>query len=299
MLHVVAGIDDGGNGGRVDDCGEPTEKAGSTNATSKNDEHALLTDHATADLVRAVSVRRANLAVYRSYTRQTCDVVAYNSSVGETVGRIIVVAAVLLILLCSSSLIAASAYYTINRNEIDSRIQSISTPRPTAVPSTVRGNATPGPTVNASPRTGVVREQWAISAVASSEYANPQFAARQATGAPDTPNCGDFETAWASGKKARPEWIELNFSVPVFAQKVIVHESYNPGNVVQIDLKQPNGSYSTIFKGRDPTRACPGQLSPVFEQTNFPVTTVRIYVEDPSDTWAEIDAVQLVGVPAN
>ena len=99
-------------------------------------------------------------------------------------GRIFAVVAVLLILLCSSSLIAVSAYYTVNRNEIDSRIQSMSTPRPTAVASTVRGNATPVPTPNASPRSGVVREQWAISAVASSEYANPQFAARQATGSP-------------------------------------------------------------------------------------------------------------------
>lgn len=214
-------------------------------------------------------------------------------------GRIAAIVAILLILVCSGSLVAVSAYYTVNQNAINERIKAIGTPPPTAVPVVTRSAPSPGATPNASPRNGVVREQWAVAAIASSEFANPQFAARQATGAPDTPSCGDFDTAWASGKKARPEWIEVSFSVPVFAQKVIVYESYNPGNVVQIDLKQPNGTYSTIFKGRDPTTACPGQLSPVFVQTTYPVNTVRIYVEDPGDGWAEIDAVKLVGEPAN
>ena len=45
-----------------------------------------------------------------------------------------------------------------------------------------------------------VIRQWASSATAGSEYSNTDWSANQATGAPDTPDCGDQETAWAPRK---------------------------------------------------------------------------------------------------
>ena len=44
---------------------------------------------------------------------------------------------------------------------------------------------------------GQVR-QWAVAAEASSEFADPEWAAIQATNAPDTARCGDYQTAWAT-----------------------------------------------------------------------------------------------------
>ncbi|MFN8532225.1 MAG: hypothetical protein U0556_01590 [Dehalococcoidia bacterium] len=226
---------------------------------------------------------------------------------------VLLVAGGILVALCSCSSIGVAGYYVMNQSAIDSVMQSIATPTPeptrpstsalnrtpTAVPS--RSPALPSPTGSAGrpadPQRGVLREQWATAATASSEFASPQFAALQATGMPNTPRCGDFDTAWASAKKNPQEWLEAKFAVPVRATGVVVYESFRPGRVVQIDLREPNGTLHTIFKGKDPTTTCPGQFSPQFPPTSFLVSAVRVLVEDPTEAeaYAEIDAVQLIG----
>jgi hypothetical protein len=225
---------------------------------------------------------------------------------------LLLVAGGVLVALCSCSSIGVAGYYVLNQNAIDGMMQSIPTPTaeptrpspatvsrtPTVAPSPVP--APPSPSAPARPadqQRGVLREQWAVAATASSEFASPQFSALQATGMPNTPRCGDFETAWASAKKNPIEWLEVRFAVPVRATGVVVYQSFRPGRVVQIDLREPNGTLHTIFKGKDPTTTCPGQFAPQFPQTSFLVNAVRIYVEEPTDPdgYAEIDAVQLIG----
>jgi hypothetical protein len=222
------------------------------------------------------------------------------------VGRtVLLVVAGLLVALCSCGTIAAAGYYSVNQATIDSLIQAIATTTPQPPRNPTR-TATPDPDVTrpvATPRpaepggTGPLREQWGTGATASSEYANPQFSALQAAGPPNTPRCGDFETAWASAKKTPTEWIEVKFAVPVRATRVVIYESFRPGRVVQVDLREPNGTLHTVFKGRDPTTTCPGEFAPQFPPTTFLSNAVRVYVEDPPDreAYAEIDAVQLVG----
>ncbi|GIW08441.1 MAG: hypothetical protein KatS3mg060_3246 [Dehalococcoidia bacterium] len=217
-----------------------------------------------------------------------------------------------LVALCSCSSIGVAGYYVMNQSAIDGMMQSIPTPTPEPTrpsPSTISrtptvapspGPVQPSPTAtgrSADPQRGILREQWATAATASSEFASPQFSALQATGMPNTPRCGDFETAWASAKKNPIEWIEVKFAVPVRATGVVVYETFRPGRVVQIDLREPNGTLHTIFKGKDPTTTCPGQFSPQFPQTSFLVNAVRVYVEEPTEpeAYAEIDAVQLIG----
>ncbi|MCS7002396.1 MAG: hypothetical protein NZ518_06060, partial [Dehalococcoidia bacterium] len=143
-----------------------------------------------------------------------------------------------------------------------------SSPSPVATPTVT---TPPGPTPT---RTPVLREQWGNAATASSEAGNPGYAAIQAAGAPNTPRCGDFETAWASNRRSRIEWIEVKFPIPVRATKVSIYETFNPGRVVQVDLREPNGALHTIFKGKDPTTACPGVFSPPFTPTTIPVNAV-------------------------
>ena len=54
--------------------------------------------------------------------------------------------------------------------------------------------ASSGPQSSDSP--GTIR-QWAVGATASSEYTPTDYTAAEATGSPDTPDYGDYSTAWA------------------------------------------------------------------------------------------------------
>jgi hypothetical protein len=200
----------------------------------------------------------------------------------------------ILVFLCVCGLVGMGGYYVVSQGEVDSIIASLTTP--TAPAGTLRPGATGPQRPGATPRAGAVREQWGTAASASSEYASPQFSARQAAGPPNTRQCADTETAWASGHQSKPEWLEISYAVPVKATKVVVYETWNPGHVVEIDLKDTAGNYHPIFKGPDTTSQCPGMFSPEFPQTSYPVNGVKVYVEDPAGDWAEIDAVQLVGI---
>lgn len=54
----------------------------------------------------------------------------------------------------------------------------------------------------------------------------------QATGAPDTPEAGDFETAWASKTPDdQEEWLILTFTETVIPAAALIYESFNPGAV--------------------------------------------------------------------
>ncbi|MCS6801658.1 MAG: hypothetical protein RMM58_11150 [Chloroflexota bacterium] len=225
---------------------------------------------------------------------------------------LVLIGGIILLIGCSCSSLGAAGYYVANQHMVDSLLQSLPppTPEPTRpLPSNVSRTPTatpsplPSPTMpaganrSADAQRGVFREQWAIAATASSEFASPQFSALQATGPPNTPRCGDFETAWASAKKNPIEWLEVRFAVPVRATGVVIYQTFKPGRVVQVDLREPNGTLHTVFKGKDPTTTCPGQFAPQFPPTSFLVNAVRIYVEEPPepDAYAEIDAVQLLG----
>lgn len=218
----------------------------------------------------------------------------------------------ILVALCSCSSLGVAGYYVMNQSTVDSMLQAIPTPTPeptrpspsivSRTPTVAPSPAPPQPTPTAltrssDPQRGILREQWAVAATASSEFASPQFSALQATGPPNTPRCGDYETAWASAKKQPVEWLEVRFATPVRAIGVVIYQTFKPGRVIQVDLREPNGTFHTVFKGKDPTTTCPGQFSPQFPPTSFLVNAVRIYVEEPPepDAYAEIDAVQLIG----
>lgn len=203
----------------------------------------------------------------------------------------IAVALLLALLACGSLAMGGAVWWQITDAASLERAAAASLPTSAPASPTARSAGVATPTS----RTATVREMWAVAATASSEFTRPEFAAIQAAGQPDTPRCGDQPTAWASGKRAAQEWIELTYPSPVYATRVVVVQSHNPGNVVQIDLRDNAGQYRTIFRGRDPTRDCPGRFSPSFEPTTYLVTAVRVYVQDPPNDWAEIDAVQLVG----
>ena len=143
--------------------------------------------------------------------------------------------------------------------------------------------------------------QWAAKASASTEYSNPQWAASQATGEPNTAAAGDHQTAWASREEdAGDEWLELQYAKPVIPTLVRIHETFNPGAVVKVEASDPHGSWKVLWEGR---AAVPREKIRWFEvKPTRRVATSKLRLTLDSKAipgWNEIDAVELVGHPAS
>jgi hypothetical protein len=141
--------------------------------------------------------------------------------------------------------------------------------------------------------------QWAVYAEASSEYGDVSWSAMQATGAPDTADCGDYTTAWAAENYDTAEWIELEYDTPVLPTEVNIYQTYNPNQVVEVELRDVLGDYHTIYTGmpRDESDNCPFILHVAVEGADYQVVAVRITLDQSVlENWNEIDAVELVGI---
>lgn len=180
--------------------------------------------------------------------------------------------------------------------------KSSPTPLPTEAPpptNTPRPTATPAPT--REPAAAEPIRQWASSAVASSEYGDPDWAAVQAVGEPDTDECGDYPTAWASSSSGTVEWLEVYFDVPVYATEINIIQTYNPDQVVEVELIDADGEYVSVYE-QEPVAVdepCPYTLNLVGDPTEYLVQGVRITIDQSvlGLGWNEIDAVEIVGVP--
>jgi hypothetical protein len=150
-----------------------------------------------------------------------------------------------------------------------------------------------------SPATAPVNEtvnQWAASASASSEFGTSGWIATQATGAPDTASCGDNPTAWASSSTDTVEWLQVGYTTPVHATQVVIHITYNPSYVTEVELIDTNGKYHSVYTAQPKQMDCPAQLAVSFPKTTYLVNGVRITIDQTTLlSWSEIDAVQLTG----
>lgn len=158
------------------------------------------------------------------------------------------------------------------------------------------GRATPAPS-----GTQATIAQWAIRTQASSEYGVDDWSAKQATGAPDTAECGDYVTAWASSGNDTVEWLEVYFEQPVYATELHIVQSYTPDQVVKVEFIAVNGNYTTVYtqQPQEVLTPCPYTLSVRTSPTDFPVQGARLTIDQSQLGlgWNEIDAVQLVGIP--
>jgi hypothetical protein len=150
-----------------------------------------------------------------------------------------------------------------------------------------------------APASGEPLRRWAISAQASSQYGESSWAASQATGAPNTPQCGDETSAWAAATAGTLEWIQLDYGVPVQALQVNIIETYTPDQVVRVELLDTAGTYHQVYTGQPKTvTQCPYTLSISVDGADLKVVAVKITVDQSvSGQWNEIDAVELVGWP--
>lgn len=114
----------------------------------------------------------------------------------------------------------------------------------------------------------------------------------QATGAPDSFQYGDMETAWASlTPDAQEEWLALLFD-PVMGTAIQIYETFNPGAVSKVTILTAEGKERTIYEA-------PAQVLPktprVFEvplNGEETIIEVKLALDSPAvPGWNEIDAV--------
>lgn len=141
------------------------------------------------------------------------------------------------------------------------------------------------------------KRQWAVEAMASTEYGNPRWAASQATGEPDTPSAGDCPTAWASRDPDGPsEWIELRFATDVEPEIIRIHETYNPGAIVKVEARDGERAWKTLWEGPAAPADAPRWLEIPVNSAGFTTQRVRLTLDTGAvPGWNEIDAVELVG----
>jgi hypothetical protein len=144
--------------------------------------------------------------------------------------------------------------------------------------------------------------QWASYAEASSEYGDgDSWSAMQATGEPDTDDCGDAESAWASETTDDPdEYLSVYFDEPVFPTEINIYQTYNPGSIIGIELiAWEDGEAITMRDLPDSETDCPGIYTvPVIWANPVAIYGLTIYLDQTDmDGWTEIDAVELVGEP--
>ncbi len=141
--------------------------------------------------------------------------------------------------------------------------------------------------------------QWAAGAEASSEFANPEWAALQAVGEPDTTRCGDYATAWATAGSDTVETLVLTYTQAVHVVGINIVQSFNPNQVVRVELVGSFGRAATVYEGEpyQVDQPCPFILAIPVERTNARFDRLRITVDQSvlGLGWNEIDAVELIG----
>jgi hypothetical protein len=141
--------------------------------------------------------------------------------------------------------------------------------------------------------------QWAMEAVASTEYGSEDWSAAKATGVTDTYECGDNTTAWASSSSNTVEWINLYINTPMVLTEINVVETYNPDQVTQVDLIDMQGQYVTVYSAQPKqiNEPCPYFLTIPVNQSNILAQGVRITIDQSvlGLGWNEIDAVEMIG----
>jgi len=143
-------------------------------------------------------------------------------------------------------------------------------------------------------------EQYATTVIGySSQWSAGTWSAKQALGAPNTSYYGDIGTSWAPRPiNGSSEFLTLGFATAVFADSVIIRETYGNGFVFQIDLIDTNDYYHTVWSDTDSSSpGSPVDFAPSWAVTDYLVDGIKIYVDTNhnSDAREEIDSVQLSG----
>lgn len=167
---------------------------------------------------------------------------------------------------------------------------------------TTQGPTTQGPTTQGPTSQGGVIRQWASEALGSTEFSATDWSAMQATGAPNSRGCADQRTAFATLTPGNGEHLIVGFDQPVIPTEIHIHIALNPGSISMVSVaNMANVDRIIDLTGSSDrgSRECPGVHSLSVTGVTEPIDSVIISLDQAaSGTWTEIDAVELVGVPA-
>jgi hypothetical protein len=132
----------------------------------------------------------------------------------------------------------------------------------------------------------------------SSQYGG-NWSATQLIGKPDVyPNYGDLPGSWASATPdAQREFLELSFLNPNPIHGVVVFETFNPGAIDTLYVRNPiNQQWIKVWSGTAKAAAASSRAFTIlFPQTLFPVSEIRLAINSPVvGGYNEIDAVGLI-----
>jgi hypothetical protein len=165
------------------------------------------------------------------------------------------------------------------------------------------GDAGDGGGIVAGDGNGGSLRQWATEAEASSQYGDDSWSAQQATGEPDAGDvCADSVAAWASETGTGEDTLTLIFDEAVIVTQVNIYQVYNPGSIIMVELGNTDVKPTFILDdSEDPpgNTPCPGVFTIDVSGIDAPINKVIIHFDQSiGGNWNEIDAVELVGNPA-
>ncbi|MBL0105600.1 MAG: T9SS type A sorting domain-containing protein [Bacteroidetes bacterium] len=142
-----------------------------------------------------------------------------------------------------------------------------------------------------------MNHRWASSVIAvSSEYGSVEWGAIQLLGAPDVyPNYGDIESSWSPGGWDDPdEYFELGYTHPIPINYIDIYETFGPGTVDSVYVKNPGTGLFELVYSATPQYA--GDTATIlhitFPMTTFPVSEIRVSLETAAvEGWNDFDAV--------
>ena len=90
----------------------------------------------------------------------------------------------------------------------------------------------------------------------------------------------------------------MEFDNPVYINAIHIYETYNSGAVYRISALNKPSSWIDIWTGT-PTRISSSRIfKPQVQSTSFATNVIKLYLNCTiSQSWAEIDAVKLIGEP--
>jgi hypothetical protein len=138
--------------------------------------------------------------------------------------------------------------------------------------------------------------QFAFQAFGSSELSATDWSAMQATGAPNTTDCGDLPTAWSSDHSMPGATLELFYELAVIPTRIVIYETYNPGAIFMVEVLSLTGA-PAVYQGSPKVIAqCPHQLIIDITDDYEPTSAITLTLDQENEAWNQIDAVELIGV---
>jgi hypothetical protein len=141
-------------------------------------------------------------------------------------------------------------------------------------------------------------DQFAASALATSQQGEIDYSASQAAGPPNTPACGEFGSAWAPANTGSLETLTLLFPELVYPTGLLIYQSNNPGAITSIVITDFLGEVHTVYESPpQPGGSCPAILTVQIPDADYPSNSITIFFDQSlSAGRTQIDAVQVLGI---